>query len=101
MSGARVNAVFAFHPRLKREYKVRTLMPRRSDHSISVTLSPQYLTIRLPRLFRCCTFRMAQRQLDFLYGPSFSMRSKVCFDDGRGPISPEKLTNLSHRLHAV
>ncbi len=73
-----------------------------SAYSPAVRLSPLKRYFTVIRLFLCCCFCVAQRQLLGLYGPSLSVLSMECFRDGRFPMSSRKVSkDNSHCLHMV
>lgn len=76
--------------------------PDRSAHSASVKAAPLNSIIRLVLELRACCVAVAHWQFPCSYPLAPLMRSMVCEDDGRVPMSFEKsLYEFSHLSHTV
>lgn len=92
-----VNASSNGMPRLSLSSNVPYFSPDLSAHSANVRMLALNSIIRLVRQLRACSFGVAHRQLLGKYPNSPFLRSSVCLDDGRAPMSSANASyELSH-----
>lgn len=83
--------------KLSRRSRVLSLIPISRAQAAIGRVWPLNESRRILLLFRACSAYVAHRQFSGEYGPSLSIRSMLCFGDGRGPISLKKFSNNRHR----
>jgi hypothetical protein len=90
-----VSAFSTLHPLFRRIAMVSSRRPISSAHCLRFWVRPFNVSGRLLRRLFCCSFCVAQTQLEAEYGPLVSLRSSVCLAEGLGPMSARNCTKLS------